>query len=235
VNPWLIGCEFSGVVRRAFEAEGIEAYSCDLIPSLDDSPRHIIGDVLEVARSREWAGFIVHPTCRYITRSGLRWITSPPKKLKLGVLYGEERRQAMEEAIQFVLDLWEVPIERVAIENPRGVLSMRWRKPDQVVQPWWFGDAELKATAFWKRGLPDILPTDIVPVEQRVARVHWESAGIKNGLTREQRRSITLPGMANACAKQWGSLVRNGLDSAPPVTVLEPVPLGATPQMTLFR
>lgn len=204
--PWLIGCEFSGVVRRAFEAEGIEAWSCDLIPSLDNSPRHIIGDVFEAARSRTWAGAILHPTCRYLTRSGLRWITSPPRIRKPDVLYGEERRVAMEEAIQFVLRLWDVPIEKVAIENPRGVLSVRWRKPDQVVQPWWFGDAELKATAFWKRNLPDLVPTDVVPVEERKGRVHWESAGMKNGLTREQRRSITLPGLAKAYARQWGSL-----------------------------
>lgn len=200
--PWLIGCEFSEAVRRAFESRVIEAWSCDLIPSLDNSPCHIIGDVLKEARSREWGGFIVHPTCRYLTRSGLRWITSPPKKLKPGVLYGEARREAMEEAIRFVLELWDVPIEKVAIENPRGVLTTRWRKPDQVVQPWWFGHGEVKATAFWKRGLPDLVPTNIV--EGREAKVYRESSGIKNGLTREQRRSITLPGLAAAMASQWG-------------------------------
>jgi len=203
-DPWLIGCEFSGVVRRAFERRGIECWSCDLISSLDSSPRHIIGDVLEVARSHRWTGMIVHPTCRYLTRAGLRWITSPPRNPKPGVLYGEERRQAMEAAIRCVLDLWELPIGRLVIENPRGVLSVRWRPPDQVVQPWMFGHGEVKATAFWKRGLPDLVPTNVV--ESREARVHWESAGTKNGLTREQRRSITLEGMAEAYAEQWGAI-----------------------------
>lgn len=108
----------------------------------------------------------------------------------------------MEKAIEFVMELWAVPIEKAAIENPRGVLSTRWRRPDQVVQPWWFGHGEVKATAFWKRNLPDLIPTDIV--EGREAKVHWESAGIKGGLTREQRRSITLPGLAGAMAVQWG-------------------------------
>jgi hypothetical protein len=201
-DPWLIGCEFSGVVRRAFEQVGLVAYSCDLLPSLDSSPRHIVGDVLEVARSQRWAGMIVHPTCRYLTRAGLRWITSPPRKLRAGVLYGEERRQAMEEAIRFVLDLWEVPIEKVAIENPRGVLATRWRRPDQTIQPWMFGHGEVKGTCFWKRGLPDLMPTNVV--EGRVARVHWESAGVKGGLTREQRRSISFPGVGDAMARQWG-------------------------------
>ena len=127
LNPWLIGCEFSGEVRRAFERQGIEAYSCDLIPSLDNSPRHIIGDVLEVARSREWAGAIFHPTCRYLTRSGLRWITSPPKKLKPGVLYGEDRRLAMEHAIEFVLEAMEGSdregCDRESSRRPLGTLA----------------------------------------------------------------------------------------------------------------
>jgi hypothetical protein len=205
----LIGCEMSGVVRRAFRRYGHDAWSCDLIPCLDKSPFHYQQDVLEVAKAgnflgngQPWELMIVHPTCRYLTRAGLRWITSPPRKLREGVLYGEERRQAMEAAIQFVLDLWSLPIEKQVIENPRGVLSVRWRPPDQVVQPWMFGHGEVKATAFWKRGLADLVPTNIVA--GREARVHWESAGIRNGLTREQRRSITLEGMAEAYAEQWG-------------------------------
>jgi hypothetical protein len=205
----LIACEFSGVVREAFRKRGHDAWSCDLLPAKDGSEFHIQKDAVEVSRwpgvrsaKRYWHLMIAHPTCRYLTRAGLRWITSPPKSLKPGVLYGEARRQAMEEAIQFVDALWKAPIDKVAIENPRGVLSWKWRKPDQVVQPWWFGDGEVKGLALWKRGLADLVPTNIV--EGREARVHMESPGIKNGLTREQRRSITLQGFADAMAAQWG-------------------------------
>ena len=199
----LVACEFSGVVRGAFRKRGHDAWSCDLEPALDDSPHHLQGDIRR-ALDGVWDLMIAHPTCRYLTRSGLRWITSPPRYLRPDVLYGEERRAAMELAIQFVLLLWNAPIERVCIENPRGVLSTRWRKPDQVVQPWWFGEGEVKALALWKRGLPDLVKTN--EVDGRIARVHMESPGMKNGLTREQRRSITLPGFAAAMAEQWSIL-----------------------------
>jgi len=197
----LIACEFSGVVREAFRKRGHDAWSCDLLPAADGSPFHIQDDVL-AHLGDGWDEMIAHPPCRYLTRAGLRWITSPPKKLKPGILYGEARRLAMEDAIGFVLALWDAPIERVAIENPCGVLGWRWRKPDQVVQPWWFGDGEVKGLALWKRNLPDLTPTNIVA--GREPKVHLESPGIKNGLTREQRRSITRPGFAAALAAQWG-------------------------------
>ena len=208
----LVACEFSGVVREAFRRRGHDAWSCDLIPALDGSPYHIQGDVLVHLRNG-WDRMIAHPSCRYLTRSGLRWITSPPKNPKPGVLYGEARRQAMEEALDFVLRLWDAPIEQVCIENPRGVLGWRWREPDQVIHPWQFGHPEEKETCLWKRGLCDLRPTKDVfeemmrlPKKQR-CRVHWESAGVRNGLTREQRRSITFPGWADAMGEQWGGLV----------------------------
>jgi hypothetical protein len=90
----------------------------------------------------------------------------------------------------------------VAIENPIGIMSRRYRKPDQIIQPWWFGHGETKATCLWLNGLPLLQPTQIV--DGRKPRVHHESPGIKDGLTRQQRRAITLPGVAEAFAEQWG-------------------------------
>jgi hypothetical protein len=210
----LVACEFSGVVREAFRRRGHDAFSCDLIDSSDKSPYHIKADALAVSRWQDrWDFMIAHPPCTYLTRSGLRWITSPPAKRKAGVLYGVERETAMLEALAFVKKLWSAPIEKVVIENPRGVLATRWMKPSQAIQPWMFGEMEEKETCFWIRGLSRHLqPTRIVydqmmklPKKQR-CRVHWESAGIKNGMTREQRRSLTLTGIADAMAEQWGGL-----------------------------
>ena len=95
-------------------------------------------------------------------------------------------------------------IPKIAIENPIGLMSRRWRKPDQIIQPWQFGHGEVKATCLWLKGLPILKPTEIV--DGRVPRVHHESPGIKNGLTRQQRRSITYQGIADAMAEQWSEL-----------------------------
>jgi hypothetical protein len=180
----LIACEFSSVVRSEFSALGHDAWSCDLLPA---EGQHIQGDVLEVLGAG-WDLMIAHPPCTYLAVSGARWWA--------------DRADEQADAAWFFMTLVRAPIEKIAVENPIGVMSTWYRKPDQIVQPWMFGTGETKATCLWLKGLPKLVPTDVV--EGRKPRVHYESPGVKNGLTRQQRRSITDKNLAMAMAAQWG-------------------------------
>jgi hypothetical protein len=153
--------------------------------------QHIKGDVLKVCSGKnpEWDLMIAHPPCTYLSVSGARW--------------WKDRVKEQSAAIAFARKLGTVTaIPKVAIENPIGILSRVWRKPDQIVQPWMFGHGETKATCLWLKNLPLLKPTNIV--EGREGRCWRESPGKKNGLTRQQRRSITYQGIADAMAEQWG-------------------------------
>ncbi len=185
----LIGCERSGIVRSAFRRQGHHAYSNDLVPADDNSPYHIIGNCLDVVRAAHWDMAIFHPPCTHLTVAGARWFA------------GREPEQL--EAIRFVEKLWDSNIAKIAIENPIGVLSTKSKlgKPSQIIQPWMFGHGETKATCLWLRGLPKLTPTNIVG--GRKPRIHYESPGIINGMSRQQRRSITYQGIADAMAQQW--------------------------------
>jgi hypothetical protein len=195
----LVACEFSGVVREAFRKRGHDAWSCDLLPSLDNSPFHYQGHIREMLKEDwrliadnhyglPWDLVIAHPPCTYLAVSGARW--------------WKDRGQEQHDAYRFAVEFTNVA-NRVCIENPIGYLSTAWRKPDQIVQPWMFGHGETKATCLWLKNLPKLQPTKIV--EGRRPRVHHESPGVVNGLTRQQRRSITYQGIAEAMAEQWGS------------------------------
>jgi hypothetical protein len=178
----LIACEFSGVVREEFSKLGHDAWSCDLLPS-EKEGKHIQDDVLKHLNDG-WDMMIAFPPCTYLCSSGARW--------------WKYRRKEQAEAIEFVKTLWNAPIPKVAIENPIGILSTVWRKPDQVIQPWMFGHPETKATCLWLKNLPRLIPTKIV--DGRYPRVHYESPG----KDRWKRRSRTLLGIAKAMAIRWG-------------------------------
>jgi hypothetical protein len=181
----LVACEFSGVVREAFRACGHDAWSCDLLPAEDGGP-HRQECAWMVAEEDNWDLMIAHPPCTYLAASGARWF--------------KDRREEQEQAVWFVKTLANMEhIPHIAIENPIGVLSTKWRKPDQIVQPWMFGHGEIKATCWWLKGLPDLIPTDIV--EGRKPRVHFASPGPD----RWKERSRTLSGIAAAMAQQWGN------------------------------
>lgn len=187
----LVACEFSGIVRQAFRDRGHDAWSCDLIPALDGSPHHFIQDALKVADALNWDLLIAHPPCTRLTVAGARWFKG--------------REQEQEESIRFAESLWAFHhIPKICIENPIGVLSTKSElgKPSQIIQPFEFGHGERKATCLWLKGVPLLNPTNIV--DGRVPRVHHESPGIKDGLTRAQRRSLTYKGIATAMADQWG-------------------------------
>lgn len=201
----LVGCEFSGVVREAFRERGHNAWSNDILPAADASPFHIQGDVFEalsLSLSQSWDLAIFHPPCTYLARSGWHWINAPDSDVI--PLKGEPRRKAAMEAAVFFKKLLDAHVKRIAIENPRPIKHVGLPIPTQIIQPWEFGHGETKETCLWLRGLPNLVPTDIV--NGRIPRVHMESPGIKDGLTRQQRRSITYQGIADAMADQWGSL-----------------------------
>ena len=181
----LVACEFSGVVRDAFGDLGHDAWSCDLLPC-ERGGKHIQDDV-RVWLGERWDLIVAHPPCTLLTRAGARWWG------------GKEQQQ--DEAIRFVQELADVDT-RTAVENPIGILSSRWRKPDQIIQPWMFGHGEVKATCLWLKGLPKLAPTEIV--SGREPRVHWAAPGPE----RWKERSRTLSGIAAAMAQQWGGAVR---------------------------
>lgn len=187
----LLGCEFSGVGRRAFRARGHEAYSCDLLPSEDDSPFHIQGNVLELLGERNrWDLGIFMPPCTHLAVSGARWFA--------------HKVAEQEEALQFVIRLMDSPIDKIALENPISVISSRIRKPDQIIQPWQFGHGETKATCLWLKNLPPLVPTNIVA--GREGRV-WKATPSPD---RWKIRSRTYQGIADAMAEQWGGAGREG-------------------------
>ncbi len=183
----LIGCEYSGAIRRAFRALGHSAWSCDLLAAEDGSPHHIQGDALMAARSRRWDLGIFHPPCTDLAVSGARWFAEKQS---------DGRQQA---SIKFFLDVARLPIDRMALEQPISIMSSIWRKPEQIIQPWQFGHGETKATCLWLKGLPHLVPTNIVP--GREPRVHRMSPSPD----RWKERSRTLEGIASAMADQWGS------------------------------
>jgi hypothetical protein len=196
----LIGCEESQAVCIEFRKLGHEAYSCDLQECSGGHPEwHIQGDVFDAIDSRDWDMGIFFPTCTYLTISANKWYKDQPPR-KSGTLVGAERRAAREDAISFFMGLYNCNIPRVAIENPIGVMSSRFRKPDQVLQPWMFGHGETKATCLWLKNLPCLKPTDVV--NGREQRLHY----LPPSKDRAKLRSKTYPGIAKAMAAQWENI-----------------------------
>jgi site-specific DNA-cytosine methylase len=182
----LVACEFSGIVREAFRARGHDAWSCDLLPAEDDSKHHWHPDVEVIIDEFRWDLMIAHPPCTHLAVSGARWFA--------------DKRGEQKEALAFVARLMNAPVPRIAIENPVSIISSCIREPDQIIQPWQFGHAEVKAHCFWLKNLPRLMPTEVV--EGRTPRVHHASPGPD----RWKERSRTLTGIAEAMADQWGKL-----------------------------
>lgn len=197
----LVACEFSGVVRNAFTLLGHDAASCDLLPS-ETPGKHYQCDIRDVLWSiPAFATFdlmIAHPPCTYLSVSGLHWNKRVPG-----------REQKTEEALEFVRKLMDAPISRICIENPISCISSRIRKPDQIIQPWYFGDDASKATCLWLKNLPPLKDTNRLPGDKRTRRANQTPSG-QNKLgpspKRAAERSKTYPGIALAMAEQWGSL-----------------------------
>lgn len=188
----LIGCEFSGRVRQAFRSIGHDAWSCDLIESEDKSEYHIKCNVLSLLDDG-WDLAVFHPPCTYLTRAGARWWK------------GWHNEQS--EALDFVMNLMNAPINKIAIENPPGAIGTQIRKADQYIQPWQFGHPENKMTGLWLKNLPALRPTIIVKTimdelpKKEKNRVHY----MRPGPNRWKDRSRTYQGIADAMAFQWGN------------------------------
>jgi len=194
----LVGCEYSGRVRNAFRDAGHDAWSCDLLPSEDDSPFHVQGDVLSLL-NQKWDLGIFHPPCTYLAVSGLHWNTRNP-----------ERAAKTEEALEFVRTLMSAPIKRIALENPVSCISSRIRKPDQIIQPYEFGEDASKKTCLWLKNLDLLTPTQMVAPRLVDGKPRWsnQTDSGQNRLgpseDRWKERSRTFVGVAKAMAEQWG-------------------------------
>ena len=181
----LVACEYSGVVRRAFAANGHDVTSCDLLPAEDDSPNHYQGDVFDIIDDG-WDMMLAFPPCTHLAVSGARWF--------------KDKVDEQAEALTFVSRLLTADIPKIALENPVSIISTHIRKPTQIIQPWQFGHGETKKTCLWLVGLPQLVPTDIV--EGREQRV-WKMPPSEN---RWKERSRTFTGIAQAMADQWGKV-----------------------------
>ena len=216
----LIACEYSGVSRRAFEALGHDVLSADFEPADDGSPFHYQGDCFDLINDQHFDLMIAHPPCTYLSVSGMHWTAR-----------GLRDPQLTEDALDFVRRLMAAPIRHIAIENPVSVISSRIRKPDQIIQPWQFGEDASKATCLWLKNLPPLVPTQIVQPRLvccghtlpdgvgkhgcpncnggKAARPRWgnQTDSGQNRLApsadRWKLRSATYPGIAAAWASQW--------------------------------
>ena len=181
----LVACEFSGLVREAFAKKGHDVLSCDLLDS-EIPGNHYKGDVRDLL-GEKWDLMIAHPPCTFLAVSGARWF--------------KDRKKQQVEALDFVQELMDTNIPRIAIENPISVISSKIRKPDQIVQPWMFGHGETKATCLWLKGLPKLKPTNVV--DGREQRVHH----MPPTEDRWKNRSRTFNGIAKAMASQWNKKI----------------------------
>jgi len=196
----LVACEFSGIVREAFKAKGHDAWSCDLLPT-EIPGQHIQGDVLAILNDG-WDMMIAHPPCTDLAVCG-----APSFKYKQ-----EDGRQ--QEAIDFFMKFVNAPVPKIAIENPICIMSSHYRKPDQIVQPCFFGDADSKKICLWLKGLSPLywgeLLTNVVLPEDRIFRSKKTKSGFSRYSAIHEKkndghsRSRFFQGVANAMANQWG-------------------------------
>lgn len=187
----LVACEFSGIVRDAFRVRGHDAVSCDLLPSERPGPHR--REPVEYSLTEQWDMLIAFPPCTYLAVSGARYFAG--------------RRPQQMAALEFVRALVTAPIPRMALENPVGIISTWWRKPDQIIQPWQFGHPESKKTCLWLRGLPLLRPTKVLTLPES-GRWENQTPSGQNKLgpspDRVRNRSRTYQGIADAMADQWG-------------------------------
>lgn len=200
----LIACEFSGIARDAFRARGHDAISCDLLPTERPGP-HIQGDVLDVL-DNGWDMMIAHPPCTHLAVSGGAWF----KEKK-----ADGRQQ---QGIEFFMYMVNAPIEKICVENPVSIMSTEYRKPDQIIHPYFFGNEFSKATCLWLKHLPCLAhweennlffkKTHVGKGEfvttksgRRGAKWNW---WLPPGPERAKIRSRTFQGIADAMAEQWG-------------------------------
>ena len=206
----LVACEESQAVTKELRKLGHEAFSCDLLPCSGGHPEwHYQQDVFEIIE-KGWDMMIAHPPCTFLAVSGARWLYNKDGSKN------EERWNNQAEALDFVQRLMDAPIDKIAVENPISVISSNIRKPEQIIQPWMFGDKAQKSTCLWLKNLPKLEPTDIVEKGEFIEFVSkkgvkkkqpkWYFDALKQAKTPAERRTLrskTFKGIAEAMAKQW--------------------------------
>jgi len=207
----LIACEESQSVTKAFRALGHDAYSCDILPCSGGNPQwHLQGDVFNYI-NKGWDLMIAHPPCTYLAVSGARHLYNKDKTPNI------ERYKNQLEALEFVQKLMDADIPKIAIENPISVISSKIRKPDQIIQPYWFGDSASKSTCLWLKNLPKLIPTNMVDkgqfkewIDKNTRKLKrqalWYYEALQQSKTPQERRTLrskTFQGIANAMATQW--------------------------------
>lgn len=213
----LIACEESQAVTIAFRKLGFEAYSCDILPCSGGHPEwHIENDIFKDVINYGWDLMIAHPPCTYLSVSGAKHLYNKDGSPNL------ERLQNQREALLFVKKLMDANIPSIAIENPISVISSKLCKPDQIVQPYWFGDSASKSTCLWLKNLPKLEPTNIVnkgEFKEWIGKngkikkqAMWYYEALTKAKTTEERRGLrskTFQGIADAMADQWGKYILN--------------------------
>ncbi len=211
----LIACEESQAVTKAFRELGHDAYSCDLLPcSGGHTEWHYQEDVFKVI-NKGWDLMIAHPPCTFLAVSGARWLYNKDGSIN------EERFYNQKQGLDFVQMLMDAPINKIAIENPISVISSAIRKPDQIIQPYWFGDSASKSTCLWLKNLPKLEPTNMVSkgeffefkdrkTNKLKRQPMWYYKALQEAKTPAERRTLrskTFKGIADAMAMQWGGLI----------------------------
>lgn len=200
----LIGCEESQTICKAFRELGHEAYSCDLLPCSGGHPEwHYQQDIFEVIKLKKWDLGIFHPECTRLTVTANKWY-KPEYSDRFPNIHQERKL-----AIEFFMKIVDCGLDRWAIENPIGIMSTLYRKPNQIIQPYQFGDAERKSTCLWTKGLPKLKHTNVVEPNiitfksgKTMSACHYNSVGLDKE-SRRKARSVTFPGIAKAMAEQW--------------------------------
>lgn len=189
----LIACEYSGTVRDAFKALGHEALSVDLLPT-DNPGQHYQGDIIEfIKHNPGWDLMIAHPPCRYLSASGLHWNKRIAGRDKLTL-----------ESLEFVNLLFDAPIPKIVLENPIGRINTAIRKPDQIIQPWMFGEDASKSTCLWLKGVSKLEATNVIKKDRYANQTPSGQNKLGPSLDRWKIRSKTYQGIAEAMANQWG-------------------------------
>lgn len=207
----LIACEESQAITKEFRALGYEAYSCDILPCSGGHPEwHIQGDAIAEAYSGKYDLMIAHPPCTYLAVSGARWMYNKDGSVN------QDRFEKQKEALFFVKQLLDAPIKHIAVENPVSVISSQIRKPDDIIQPWQFGDKATKTTCLWTKNLPKLSPTNVVEKGERTvfksgkSHPKWYADALEKAKTPEERRTLrskTFQGMAKAIATQYSEYI----------------------------
>ncbi len=197
----LVACEYSGTVRDAFIAKGHDAISCDLLPTDKPGP-HVQGDVLALLK-KPWDLIIAHPPCTFLSYAAMRVWNQPG------------RAEKREDAVKFFMEFVNADCPKIAVENPLGYINKVYRKPDQTIHPYYFGESVQKRTCLWLKNLPLLVPTNMLSKPEPLyicqgpkskgKPIHWCEGNRGSGQPRWKARSKTFQGIADAMADQWGA------------------------------